>query len=68
MISAQGGKNEVMNAEEKLRVVCSLEGGGFGSIYGTSTAGYGGRGADPSTLNGVEIPRILSVVYSPAGH
>jgi len=34
-------KNEVMNAEQKLRAVSSFGGGGGGggSIYGTSTAG-----------------------------
>jgi len=57
-------KNEVMNAEQKLRAVSSFGGGGGGggSIYGTCTAGYGGRGADLSTLNGVEIHRFLSEV------
>jgi len=65
----KAAKNEMMNAELKLRAVSSLGrgGGGFGSIYGTSTAGYRGRGADPSTLNGVEIHSFLSEVYSPAG-
>jgi hypothetical protein len=58
-----------MKVEEKLRAVSSwgVGKGGLDQYTGPALRGTGLGGADPSTLNCIEIQRVLLQVYSPAG-